>query len=187
MAYLDSAQGARREGTAGAIGSADIVAGGVGTSDIADDAVTNDKLNNIARGSVKVGGASNAPTDLNAKTSGNILVGDGTDVLSVAVSGDATLAANGAVTIANTAVSTAKIANLAVTKAKSLTFFSTEQTGTGSSQNVAHGLGAVPAGVLVGVTESDGNAFDVAEGAHDGTNVVVTVTSGVKFKVFAWA
>ena len=177
MAYLDSAQGARREGTAGAIGSADIVAGGVGTSDIADDAVTNDKLNNIARGSVKVGGASNAPTDLNAKTSGSILVGDGTDVLSVAVSGDATLAANGAVTIAN----------LAVTKAKALVFVSTEQTGTGSSQNVAHGLAAVPAAVLIAVTESDGNAFDVAEGAHDGTNVVVTVTSGVKFKVFAWA
>ena len=177
MAYLDSAQGARREGTAGAIGSADIVAGGVGTSDIADDAVTNDKLNNIARGSVKVGGASNAPTDLNAKTSGSILVGDGTDVLSVAVSGDATLAANGAVTIAN----------LAVTKAKALVFVSTEQTGTGSSQNVAHCLAAVPAAVLIAVTESDGNAFDVAEGAHDGTNVVVTVTSGVKFKVFAWA
>lgn len=39
-----------------------------------------------------------------AKASGQILVGDGTDVASVAVSGDVTLAANGAVTIAANAV-----------------------------------------------------------------------------------
>lgn len=84
-------------------------------------------------------------------------------------------------------IGTTELASAAVTKAKSATFFSTEQTGTGSSQNVAHGLAAAPAGVLIGVTESDGNAFDVAEGTHTSTNVVVTVTSGVKFKVFAWA
>jgi predicted RecA/RadA family phage recombinase len=66
-------------------------------------------------------------------------------------------------------------------------FVSTEQTGTGSAQNVAHGLGATPAAVTVHVTESDGNAFDVAQGTHTSTNVVVTVTSGVKFTVLAWA
>jgi predicted RecA/RadA family phage recombinase len=66
-------------------------------------------------------------------------------------------------------------------------FVSTEQTGTGSAQNVAHGLSATPAAVLVTPTESDGNAFDIAEGTHTSTNVVVTVTSGVKFKVLAWA
>jgi hypothetical protein len=80
--------------------------GGVGTADITDDAVTNAKLANITRGSVKVGGTADAPTDLDAKTSGQILVGDGTDVKSVAVSGDVTLSAAGAVTIA-------KINNLA--------------------------------------------------------------------------
>lgn len=72
----------------------------VDTSAVADDAITNAKLANIARGSVKVGGTSNAPTDLDAKTSGQILVGDGTDIKSVAVSGDATLAAAGTVTLA---------------------------------------------------------------------------------------
>ena len=71
---------------------------------IENDAIDNDKLANIARGSVKVGGTSNAPTDLDAKTSGQILVGDGTDVNSVAVSGDIALAANGAVTIQANAV-----------------------------------------------------------------------------------
>lgn len=82
----------------------------VSTNTIADDAVTNTKLANITRGSVKVGGVSNAPTDLDAKTSGNILVGDGTDVVSVAVSGDATLASSGALTIAAGAVDGTKLA-----------------------------------------------------------------------------
>lgn len=90
----------------------------ISTSKIIDDAVTNDKLANITRGSVKVGGASDAPTDLDAKTSGNILVGDGTDIASVAVSGDATLSSLGALTIANSAVTTAKIDDDAVTAAK---------------------------------------------------------------------
>ena len=90
----------------------------VSTTKIIDDAVTNDKLANISRGSVKVGGASDAPTDLDAKTSGNILVGDGTDVVSVPVSGDATLSSAGALTIANSAVTTAKIDDGAVTPTK---------------------------------------------------------------------
>ena len=71
-----------------------------GALTIANDAVSNAKLANIARGSIKVGGAGNAPTDLDAKTSGRILVGDGTDLASVAVSGDATLSAAGAITLA---------------------------------------------------------------------------------------
>ena len=95
-----------------------LAADSVSTAKILDDAVTNAKLANITRGSIKVGGASNAPTDLDAKTSGNILVGDGTDVVSVAVSGDATLASSGALTIANSAITTAKIDSAAVTAAK---------------------------------------------------------------------
>ncbi len=83
-------------------GDATMAAGGALT--ISADSVENSMLANISRGSVKVGGASDAPTDLDAKTSGQILVGDGTDINSVAVSGDVTLAANGAVTIAADAV-----------------------------------------------------------------------------------
>jgi len=77
-----------------------------------------------------------------------------------------------------------------VTKAKAAVFVSTEQTGTGSAQNVAHGLGAVPAVVLVAPTELAAGlaaGYDCAEGTHTSTNVVVTVTSGAKFKVLAWA
>ena len=83
-------------------GDVAIAAGGAAT--IQADSVENSMLANIARGSVKVGGASDAPTDLDAKTSGQILVGDGTDINSVAVSGDVSLASNGAVTIAANAV-----------------------------------------------------------------------------------
>ncbi len=84
--------------------SSDVTIAAGGAATIANDAVDNNKLANIARGSIKVGGGSNAPTDLDAKGDGKILVGDGTDVASVAVSGDVTLANNGAVTIAANAV-----------------------------------------------------------------------------------
>ena len=84
--------------------SSDVTIAAGGAATIANDAVDNNKLANIARGSIKVGGGSNAPTDLDAKGDGKILVGDGTDVASVAVSGDISLANNGAVTIASNAV-----------------------------------------------------------------------------------
>ncbi len=73
----------------------------IGTNEFQDDSVTNAKQANMTQGTVKVGGAANAPTDLDAKTSGQILVGDGSDVVSVAVSNDATLAADGQLTITN--------------------------------------------------------------------------------------
>lgn len=66
---------------------------------IKDDGVTNDKLANMTQGTVKVGGAADAPTDLDASTDGYILIGDGTDVKSVAVSGDITITNAGVTTI----------------------------------------------------------------------------------------
>jgi hypothetical protein len=69
-------------------------------------------------------------------------------------------------------------------------FVSTELTGTGSAQNVAHSLGVVPAAVAIIPTDTAPatvGAYTAVEGAHTATNVVVTVTSGKKFKVLAWA
>ena len=83
-------------------GDATIAAGGALT--IAADSVENSMLANMTQGTIKVGGGSDAPTDLDAKTDGQILVGDGTDINSVAVSGDVALANNGAVTIQANAV-----------------------------------------------------------------------------------
>ena len=89
------------DGTAWVVDTRAVIleADSVVTTAIADNNVTNDKLADMTRGTVKVGGTSNAPTDLDAKTSGQILVGDGTDVVSVAVSGDLSLASTGAATI----------------------------------------------------------------------------------------
>lgn len=99
----------------------------------------------------------------------------------------------GPAAVADLAVTTAKLAALAVTKAKALVFASAELTGTGAAQNVAHGLGVVPALVLVVPTAGHNGAgaagtqfTDVAEGVHTSTNVVVTVDNGGKFKVLAW-
>ncbi len=68
-------------------------------------------------------------------------------------------------------------------------FISTEQTGTGGAQNVAHGMGRVPRAVAVVPTDlapATVGQFTVTEGVHDATNVVVTVTLNKKFKVIAW-
>ena len=52
-----------------------------------------------AAGQILVGDGANSLAALDAKTSGRILVGDGSTLASVAVSGDASLAANGVLTI----------------------------------------------------------------------------------------
>ena len=67
-------------------------------------------------------------------------------------------------------------------------FISTEQTGTGSAQNIAHGLGVIPTAVFVAPTDltpATVGSYVVTEGTHTSTNVVVTVTTSKKFKVIA--
>lgn len=76
---------------------------------VKDDGITNAKLANITRGSVKVGGVADAPTDLDAKTDGYILIGDGTDVNSVDVTGDVTITNAGVTAIGNTKVTDAML------------------------------------------------------------------------------
>jgi len=80
--------------------SGDITIAAGGASTIGADTVANSMLENMTQGTIKVGGGSNAPTDLDAKTDGQILIGDGTDINSVAVSGDVTIDNSGATTIA---------------------------------------------------------------------------------------
>ena len=94
--------------------SGDVTLSRTGVATIGADKVSNTKLANMTRGTVKVGGASNAPTDLDAKTSGRILIGDGTDINSVAVSGDVAISADGAVTIQANAVEGSMLNNNAI-------------------------------------------------------------------------
>ncbi len=72
-------------------------------------------------------------------------------------------------------------------------FLSTEQTGTGAGQNLAHGLGGIPAAVAIFQTGDGRGTYNVGgtlpvsivEGTHTTTNVVVTVTEYVKYRALA--
>lgn len=102
----------------GIVGSDRLAASSVTTAKIADNSVELAKMYELATGSVIFGNASNRPTALSVADS-TIVVGDSsTGLVSVAVSGDATLAKSGALTIANDAISTVKVADGAITPVK---------------------------------------------------------------------
>lgn len=73
------------------------------------------------------------------------------------------------------------------------TFFaSTEQTGTGASQDIAHGLGSTPSLVWWSISDAAAGlaagpppVLSLVPGAHDATNIKMTVSTGVKFHVYA--
>jgi hypothetical protein len=159
----------------------DVTLANNGAVTIADDAVTTAKLANITRGSILVGGASDAPTVYDAKTDGQILVGDGTDIASVAVTGDVTLANNGAVTIADDAVTNAKIANATIDLAAKVTgVLPIAQGGTGA--NYADGartsLGFI-SGTLVWSNKDSGSGA-TATFSVSGISASSIVTGAIK-------
>jgi hypothetical protein len=82
---------------------------------VADAAITNAKLANMAANTVKVRNAdsSGVPSDLALATT-QIMIGDGTGFTAAALSGDVTMTNAGAVTIANDAVEQAMIGDDAV-------------------------------------------------------------------------
>ena len=77
-----------------------------------DNGVTLAKMAGLVRGKIIVGDSSGDPSALTVGSAHQFLQSDGTDLAYVAMSGDATLSA-GALTIANNAVSLAKMAGLA--------------------------------------------------------------------------
>ena len=118
---------------------ADIVDASIPTLAIADNAITFVKMQDFAaRGNLLRGGTSGAPEEFVAKTSGQILVGDGTDVVSVAVSGDISMSAAGLTTIQPGSVDPAMLsfsiadtlleASLTITTAQLLALNATPQT-----------------------------------------------------------
>jgi hypothetical protein len=72
----------------------------------------------LAQGSVIVGNASGYGAALSAKTDAYILAGNGTTVISVAVGGDVTMSNTGEFTVANSAITDAKLNTAAVTTTK---------------------------------------------------------------------
>lgn len=122
---------------------------------------------------VSVGGADSAAT------SGSVLLND-TGLPAPVQTSD----------LADSSVTSVKIADGTIVFADTAMFVSTEQTGTGAPQNVAHGLGVTPSEVLVIPTDTAPATvgdYTAIEGAHDSTNVIVTVTLSKKFKVWAMA
>ena len=133
--------------------------GAIATEDLADDAVTLAKLSAITQGSIIVGGTENAPTALAAETEGYILVGDGNDLKSVAVSGDVTIDATGATTIGAGKVKSSMLANgtgvAALLDAGLGGSVSVEKTDTGAKTIIeAHGTKDRACLVLVTVDET---------------------------------
>lgn len=64
-------------------------------------------------------------------------------------------------------------------------FNSATQTGTGANQNIAHGMGVAPQYVVWSIVDTNGVnlPYVFTEGAHTSTNIIMNVTSNVKYKV----
>ena len=145
----------------------------------------------LVEGSILVGNSSGVATAVVAKTSGRILVGDGTTTVLVAVSGDATLASSGAVTVtgANAAFNVGTNVTMAkeVNHTVSVTTTTTAATVGGSltvsaGQGATSGAGGAYASVGgAGGTTGIGGAASLtsgAGGATSGASGDVTVASG---------
>jgi|APSaa5957512493_1039668.scaffolds.fasta_scaffold144023_1 hypothetical protein len=82
------------------------------------------------------------------------------------------------------AVDNAHLANSTIEAGKIDFFKSGTLTGTGTAQSTAHSLGRTPTLVLV-LMQEGGVTGAVTEGVHDGTNCIVTVASGMDYKIVA--
>jgi hypothetical protein len=101
----------------------------------------------LAQGSVLVGDSNGEASALSAKGDTKILVGNGTTITSVAISGDATMANTGALTIAGGAVTSAK---MALPNIQSVTFSLSyaDFTAIATSETIEVG-GTIPKGAFV--------------------------------------
>lgn len=159
--------------------SGDVTIGNTGATTIGADKVTNTKLANITRGSVKVGGASNAPTDLAAKATGNILVGDATDIKSVAMSGDVTIIADGTMTIGANKVT---LGMLATTLLKgvdtfAMSFETNEQTTTKIYFPMKVTINKIRSIVMKALAATNAGTITGANSVGTSNNGVVTVAA----------
>ena len=91
-----------------------LAANAVVEASIVDNAVTLAKMAGITRGSLILGDSSGDPSLLGKGTAAQFLQSDGTDPSYVTISGDATIAAGGALTIAAQAVENSMLADDAV-------------------------------------------------------------------------
>ena len=98
----------------GGVAALQLATNAVETAKINAKAVSLDKMADLARGSIIVGNAAGVPAALNTKTAGYIIIGDGTDVKSIAVTGDIAISAAGVTAIGGGKVVADMIAAMAV-------------------------------------------------------------------------
>ena len=172
----------------------DAIQGNMEAGNIGDGAVTPVKLGAVTDGTTLDQSGAGSTLEIKAGGVGTTQLGAAavTAAKLGAVTDGSTVDQNGAgskIQIKGGGVGTTQLAAGAVTKAKTAMFVSAERVATGVAENIAHGLGGAPSVVFVSVTDTAAQVtgYTVAEGAHDGTNVVLTVTTGVKYKVMAWA
>jgi len=91
----------------------------------------------LAEGSILVGSATGVATALDAKTNTQVLVGNGTTITSVALSSDVTMTNAGVVTIANSAITDAKVSASAGIAFSKLAALTSANILVGSAANVA--------------------------------------------------
>lgn len=140
-----------------------------------------------AAGSILVSDGANSFTALDAKTSGRILVGNGSTLVSVAVSGDATLAASGALTIAAGAVDEAMLSfTLPADRWNIGPFCASSTTGFGSITAMNFGTVQAPwvapvSGSIIGlsvahtIARASGSIFYEVYKNGAGTGLTVTI------------
>jgi hypothetical protein len=161
-------------GSAGNVASSvamtgDVVISNTGVTAISAGVIVNADINS---------GAAIAFSKLAALPSGQLLVGSaGTVPTAVALSGDATLVASGALTIANNAITTAKILNANVTLAKLAAGITPSAIIKFNSQVTTVGGAAAEAFVVTGALAASDRAF--VQVVDNGTNNVTVLQAVV--------
>jgi hypothetical protein len=100
----------------------------------------------------------------------------------------ATLKIEGTIVLPDEAIGTDDIVDEAVTFSKTAMWVSAEQTGTGMDQTIAHTIGIDPAAVMIvptDLTPATIGSYAAAVVSHDDEEIVVNVTTGKKFIVWA--
>jgi hypothetical protein len=148
---------------------------------IASAEIENSRLADITRGYIKVGNASARPTDLDARGSGFILIGDGTDLNSVAQSGDVIFSTSGV-----SAIQAGVIVNADINASAAIAF--SKMAALTSAQIIVGSAGNVPTAVAMsgdvaisnlGVTTIQAGSVDPAMLSGNGAKEVIVI--GISF------
>ena len=159
---------------------ATIAAGGALT--IANDAVSLAKMAGLARGKFIVGDSSGNPSALALGTTAQFLVSDSDDAIWRTLSGDATLGADGALTIANDAVEQTMIADDAVGADQLAANAVVENSIVDNAVSLAKMANLARGSIILGDASGDPSAL-VKGGANtflqsDGTDVAYVTLGG---------